>query len=108
VLDPEGERPSTRYICDRRNPTLLDARSFKSFRPVSRNLGAIAAATKPESDVHAAIRSSRAVRNNPLRKEGEMRWSKFVGPLLIQLFMPSLSMTPTTFRHGATIATARS
>jgi hypothetical protein len=27
---------------------------------------------------------------------------------LIQLFMPSLSMTPTTFRHGATIATARS
>src|SRR4051812_31813055 len=68
VLDPEGERPSTRYICDRRTPTLLDARSFKSFRPGFEKLGAIAAATKPESEVDAAIRSSRAVRNNPPKR----------------------------------------
>jgi hypothetical protein len=58
------------YICDRRNSTLMDARSFKSFRPGFEEFGATAAATKPESDVHAAIRSSGAVRDNPLRKEG--------------------------------------
>jgi hypothetical protein len=48
----------------------LDARSSKSFRPGFEERAAIAAATKPESDVHAAIRFCRAGRDHRLRKEG--------------------------------------